>query len=99
MNDWNRFSPIALATEQPVSQAISHFFLTKLIFSQPVDYLSDTTCFIKTIYEVRINVQAIFRIGCYSDITSLDNWNKDRKSTRLNSSHQLISYAVFCLKK
>src|SRR5256885_3767376 len=25
--------------------------------------------------------------------------NKDRKSTRLNSSHLVISYAVFCLKK
>src|SRR2546422_11632020 len=29
---------------------------------------------------------------CYSDI-------RDRKSTRLNSSHGYISYAVFCLKK
>src|SRR5258708_23690525 len=29
-----------------------------------------------------------------------DNQGKeDRKSTRLNSSHQIISYAVFCLKK
>src|SRR5438876_8885837 len=33
-----------------------------------------------------------------------DNWVKearrlDRKSTRLNSSHPSISYAVFCLKK
>src|SRR2546426_3520749 len=26
-------------------------------------------------------------------------WRKDRKSTRLNSSHLVISYAVFCLKK
>src|SRR5947208_7361232 len=26
-------------------------------------------------------------------------WPRDRKSTRLNSSHQIISYAVFCLKK
>src|SRR5271167_727614 len=26
-------------------------------------------------------------------------WNSDRKSTRLNSSHVSISYAVFCLKK
>src|SRR5690625_3365072 len=26
-------------------------------------------------------------------------WTKDRKSTRLNSSHVAISYAVFCLKK
>src|SRR5258708_25926454 len=27
------------------------------------------------------------------------NIRLDRKSTRLNSSHQIISYAVFCLKK
>src|SRR5256885_13237328 len=26
-------------------------------------------------------------------------WYADRKSTRLNSSHLVISYAVFCLKK
>src|ERR1039457_1935321 len=26
-------------------------------------------------------------------------WKTDRKSTRLNSSHLVISYAVFCLKK
>src|SRR3712207_8042047 len=26
-------------------------------------------------------------------------WHPDRKSTRLNSSHANISYAVFCLKK
>src|SRR2546430_11120608 len=26
-------------------------------------------------------------------------WPQDRKSTRLNSSHSQISYAVFCLKK
>src|SRR3712207_8360143 len=30
--------------------------------------------------------------------TSLRRW-QDRKSTRLNSSHANISYAVFCLKK
>src|SRR5256885_12988510 len=29
----------------------------------------------------------------------LDGWVPDRKSTRLNSSHLVISYAVFCLKK
>src|SRR5947208_5638106 len=28
-----------------------------------------------------------------------DGLAQDRKSTRLNSSHQIISYAVFCLKK
>src|SRR5207247_7635980 len=31
-------------------------------------------------------------IGC-------GNRGEDRKSTRLNSSHEWISYAVFCLKK
>src|SRR5258708_17248404 len=32
-------------------------------------------------------------------IFGLDALLTDRKSTRLNSSHQIISYAVFCLKK
>src|SRR5256885_16989849 len=31
--------------------------------------------------------------------TSDQNGGRDRKSTRLNSSHLVISYAVFCLKK
>src|SRR6266436_2484958 len=34
------------------------------------------------------------RIPC-----GLSAWRRDRKSTRLNSSHGYISYAVFCLKK
>src|SRR5690554_7105565 len=34
----------------------------------------------------------------YVDLTT-KNLSQDRKSTRLNSSHVRISYAVFCLKK
>src|SRR2546429_6027744 len=34
-----------------------------------------------------------------SGSTSVACWLVDRKSTRLNSSHGYISYAVFCLKK
>src|SRR2546427_8707796 len=39
--------------------------------------------------------------GLVSSITciSVQPSTKDRKSTRLNSSHSQISYAVFCLKK
>src|SRR5258708_24363474 len=51
--------------------------------------------------------------NCVHKMRSLGNWLRiaaiisglgvpnfpDRKSTRLNSSHQIISYAVFCLKK
>src|SRR5713101_10147703 len=33
------------------------------------------------------------------DRAGLDMLTRDRKSTRLNSSHMSISYAVFCLKK
>src|SRR5438132_1998341 len=32
-------------------------------------------------------------------VSEFQAWTKDRKSTRLNSSHTVISYAVFCLKK
>src|SRR3712207_9274216 len=32
-------------------------------------------------------------------LTSITPFGRDRKSTRLNSSHANISYAVFCLKK
>src|SRR3712207_7542491 len=36
----------------------------------------------------------------YIDRGELAKWSaEDRKSTRLNSSHANISYAVFCLKK
>src|SRR5256885_12441318 len=33
------------------------------------------------------------------DPTQTPSMSRDRKSTRLNSSHLVISYAVFCLKK
>src|SRR5207247_10245520 len=32
-------------------------------------------------------------------VTLIRAYQRDRKSTRLNSSHEWISYAVFCLKK
>src|SRR5258708_12732959 len=46
-----------------------------------------------------------FSIQCFIselqrvDLAGLEGLSPDRKSTRLNSSHQIISYAVFCLKK
>src|SRR5256886_8718944 len=53
------------------------------------------------LYEVEI----VYEIPCRPHIQvvtpRLTTWGdlKDRKSTRLNSSHSQISYAVFCLKK
>src|SRR5256885_6761029 len=37
------------------------------------------------------------RSSCDSEVL-LETYARDRKSTRLNSSHLVISYAVFCLK-
>src|SRR5207248_3977382 len=42
---------------------------------------------------VKLNTNGHFALG--SSTTA----HLDRKSTRLNSSHRTISYAVFCLKK
>src|SRR5437588_4492522 len=43
------------------------------------------------------------RVPCYGASSNAGERGKrsfgDRKSTRLNSSHTVISYAVFCLKK
>src|SRR5260363_351417 len=38
-------------------------------------------------------------LACVAFIAEGALKSEDRKSTRLNSSHQIISYAVFCLKK
>src|SRR2546426_7301978 len=38
-------------------------------------------------------------LGVAEQVVPLARHFKDRKSTRLNSSHLVISYAVFCLKK
>src|SRR2546427_7496008 len=40
------------------------------------------------------------RLNCHMDfLPAIETILRDRKSTRLNSSHSQISYAVFCLKK
>src|SRR5256885_8019708 len=36
---------------------------------------------------------------CIASLAEAREARRDRKSTRLNSSHLVISYAVFCLKK
>src|SRR3712207_8022996 len=41
----------------------------------------------------------VFAISTYGTVSALFWYTGDRKSTRLNSSHANISYAVFCLKK
>src|SRR3989449_5522483 len=45
-------------------------------------------------------VEAVKQMTAHNDVMRSDRLKQvDRKSTRLNSSHGYISYAVFCLKK
>src|SRR3712207_7212921 len=48
-----------------------------------------------------VRVERILELGAEGDphVFNMAHMGLDRKSTRLNSSHANISYAVFCLKK
>src|SRR5690625_1628438 len=48
---------------------------------------------------VRVDYQPSMPQSDFDDYLTLFADSGDRKSTRLNSSHVAISYAVFCLKK
>src|SRR5438132_5693475 len=48
---------------------------------------------------VNMKSRRSIRIMLTTEIKNSEIRRRDRKSTRLNSSHTVISYAVFCLKK
>src|SRR5947208_6087350 len=64
-------------------------------------YVSCSLCF-RTINPV-LKLNTIYNEDCLLGMQRIPDGSidmiLDRKSTRLNSSHQIISYAVFCLKK
>src|SRR3712207_7641020 len=47
-------------------------------------------------HDLYVDLQSVFGQSLF---LKCEGFNLDRKSTRLNSSHANISYAVFCLKK
>src|SRR5205807_6701673 len=59
---------------------------TKLTKQRKVTYMRKTSATMRSAYMVKCETKSFVS-------------NTDRKSTRLNSSHLVISYAVFCLKK
>src|SRR5258708_23680059 len=55
-----------------------------------------------TLFRSTDQVHLVFRFCLGQKVVNTGlagDYDLDRKSTRLNSSHQIISYAVFCLKK
>src|SRR5690625_5458756 len=67
----------------------------KVANEKVIDELSKTPLDMKAIQETLANAEATVN-ATQEDINVVI---EDRKSTRLNSSHVAISYAVFCLKK
>src|SRR3712207_8967178 len=63
----------------------------------PVSVQSMTTTLTSDINATLQQIAELTASGC--DIVRVACPSQDRKSTRLNSSHANISYAVFCLKK
>src|SRR5258707_9755884 len=77
----------------------STLFPYTTLFRSPkafIGWLRPMSVFGLTAAEVSSNAQRVERTQ--RDVR-LDGADQDRKSTRLNSSHANISYAVFCLKK
>src|SRR5690348_18198741 len=70
----------------------------QLQYGQPeaFDQLDDIDELLEVLWfgDVKVGVRVI---GAHDVVIRLGG--RDRKSTRLNSSHPSISYAVFCLKK
>src|SRR5690554_7517932 len=65
------------------------------------DYIKNELCENKEIAEMECNGKChlVKELAKASDAPENGKEKRDRKSTRLNSSHVRISYAVFCLKK
>src|SRR3989449_4232207 len=72
------------------------FFFFLMIRRPPRSTLFPYTTLFRSHFEPGNGVFLQRELGI-SDIPAIDV--RDRKSTRLNSSHGYISYAVFCLKK
>src|SRR5712664_4413618 len=69
------------------------FFFFLMIRRPPRSTLFPYTTLFRSVVPKRRGDRYVFHCGLH------DRHYQDRKSTRLNSSHDQISYAVFCLKK
>src|SRR5947208_9935806 len=88
---------LAVASEAQVSTKAEPLYVSMLqLISTPEKFDGKLVSVIGYLrFELHGNLLFVHREDEENGILS----NSDRKSTRLNSSHQIISYAVFCLKK
>src|SRR2546430_11880728 len=70
-----------------------------MIRRPPRSTLFPYTTLFRSVAPAALSATIIFRTFLLGSSPNTDANVTDRKSTRLNSSHSQISYAVFCLKK
>src|SRR5207244_12062262 len=89
-------SSIIRTTSTPVISTLSLHDALPILAAQ----LQTKAIHIDVAWKVR-PVPAYIMLVIWGEHTLVEDFEGrlDRKSTRLNSSHQIISYAVFCLKK
>src|SRR5258707_9153164 len=75
---------------------LAFFFFFLMIRRPPRSTLFPYTTLFRSVWPA--DPVSSYDLGEAADLV-LTSWSTDRKSTRLNSSHANISYAVFCLKK
>src|SRR5256885_13086639 len=75
------------------------FFFFLMIRRPPRSTLFPYTTLFRSPFELATEIFADHEMPSFADTSLLIHLPTDRKSTRLNSSHLVISYAVFCLKK
>src|SRR5947207_5612489 len=81
---------------------VNYFLFFLLSRPPPTSTLFPYTTLFRSLLELLTFPKSQDRCGRLAAIDAVvDRWRAsiDRKSTRLNSSHTVISYAVFCLKK
>src|SRR3712207_8557470 len=79
----------------------STLFPYTTLFRSTLGQLSELIMLLKILLVSSPSLEMVAQIFYHSSasISVKENSSLDRKSTRLNSSHANISYAVFCLKK
>src|SRR5207247_9523859 len=86
---------------QSVSIPLSHYvrFHARTLHDLPIPPLFPYTTLFRSNYGLATQWMSFGQQGFHLLLTLSMLIFLDRKSTRLNSSHEWISYAVFCLKK
>src|SRR2546427_8503479 len=84
---------LALAVPGLLGVIVVTFLLNRALPGDPAAFFAGPAATRQAIEEIRA------RLGLDKSVPEQFVYYVDRKSTRLNSSHSQISYAVFCLKK